>query len=243
MISDDSRFPGRPPSRLSGEGPRPGPPPSDAEAPWVDSQGKPVPPFLGLSARFHRGGYGAPTEASPLVLGRSPPLTHPGFRRPLGFPTAPGTPRGSRASFIAPARAQEDALRGSRVRSGYAPPCRLRYVQDAFFALSPYEVPELGVLQARPGFHGPQAGWFGEEREFHPPLFDLAIVGPPVVRVGARAGLPPGPTPSRAHDHRPPPHASWGYGFTPSRGGDSHPLSPDQPSGFAPRTLSASPNV
>jgi hypothetical protein len=82
----------------------------------------------------------------------------------------------------------------------------------------------------------------GEGRESHPPLFGLAIVGPPVGRVGAQAGLPPGPTPSRAHDHRPPPHASWGYGFAPSRGGDSRPLSHAQPSGFAPRTLSASPN-
>ena len=31
----------------------------------------------------------------------------------------------------------------------------------------------------------------GEEWESHPPLFGLAIVGPPVGRVGARAGLPP----------------------------------------------------
>jgi len=30
-----------------------------------------------------------------------------------------------------------------------------------------------------------------EGRELHPPLFGLAIVGPPVGRVGARAGLPP----------------------------------------------------
>jgi len=90
---------------------------------------------------------------------------------------------------------------------------------------------------------GTPGGALGEERESHPPLFGLAIVGPPVARVGAQAGLPPGPTPSRAHDHRPPPHASWGYGFTPSRGGDSHPLSPGQPPGFTPGTLSASPNL
>jgi hypothetical protein len=54
---------------------------------------------------------------------------------------------------------------------------------------------------------------------------------------------PLGLRPHGTHDHRPPPHASWGYGFAPCRGGDSHPLSHAQPSGFAPRTLSASPNV
>ena len=58
----------------------------------------------------------------PLVLGRSPPLTHPGFRRPLARslpPTVPGTPRRSRAALIAAATAPTDALRGSRVSAQY----------------------------------------------------------------------------------------------------------------------------
>jgi hypothetical protein len=54
---------------------------------------------------------------------------------------------------------------------------------------------------------------------------------------------PLGLRPHGTHDHRPPPHASWGYGFAPRRGGDSRPLSHAQPVGFTLGTLSASPNV
>ena len=129
----------------------------------------------------------------PLVLGRSPPLTHPGFRRPLARslpPTVPGTPRRSRAALIAAATAPTDALRGSRVRAQYLHLPAFTPNPAAVDGLSPYEVPKLGVPRHSRASRSP-GGVLSEGRELHPPLFGLAIVGPPVGRVGARAGLPP----------------------------------------------------
>jgi len=77
-------LPGRPPSRLSGESPRPGPPPPLApRPPGLETQGKPVRAFLATAQRQRvrapQGVRGPPLQPFPLVLARSPPLPRRSF--------------------------------------------------------------------------------------------------------------------------------------------------------------------
>jgi hypothetical protein len=129
--------------------------------------------------------------------------------------------------------------RGRRCLPAFTP------VLSRFFRLSPYEVPELGVRPARDGRAGPQAGQLGAERGSHPPRYTPSYRAPRVMfsPVAGPPDLPQPPATSRWPQHRRAPHASWDYVFAPCRGGDLHPLSHAQPSGFAPRTLSGSPNI
>jgi hypothetical protein len=176
-----STFPSGSLSRLSGRGQPP--PPKRCRGPlgWKP-QGKPVCPFLRPKARFHHGGYGAPAAASPFVLGQSPPLAHRVFTAASGG-LGLRTPRGYSPRLTHPPSSPLPRVRGpgrevpplDRGTCRLPPSLRPGRTCDA---LSPYEVPELGVLQARPGFHGPQAGGSEQGGGRTLPVTGLAIVRP-----------------------------------------------------------------
>jgi len=136
-----------------------------------------------------------------------------------------------RVAVLAPGIQEVPALGpGTRQVPAFAPPAL------PFCGLSPYEVPKLGVLQPGGGLHGPQAACLGAGRESHPPRYWPSYRAPPVMasRVSGASSLPRPPGALRHPQHRPAPHASRSYGFTPRRGWDSHPLSQAQPWGFCP---------
>jgi len=92
--SDISPLPGRPPSRCRGRAEAQPSPPLAPRPPGLETQGKPVRAFLASHRVAAAGscttqGTGPPTQPFPVVLTRSPPLPHHGFRRPL----ARSTPR------------------------------------------------------------------------------------------------------------------------------------------------------
>lgn len=136
-------------------------------------------------------GYGAPHAAVPPRTRPVSPSRAPGFRRRLRGskpPYASGySPRLTRFPIVSRRHA------GSGDAGREVPPldrgtCRLppSLRPGRTHALSPYEVPELGVLQARPGLHGPQAGGSEQRGSRTPPVTGLAIVRPRL----SGAGLP-----------------------------------------------------
>jgi hypothetical protein len=114
-------------------------------------------------------------------------------------------------------------------------PSRLHALAARFLGLSPYEVPELGVL--RHGRRGrTPGGVLGAERGSHPPRYTPSYRAPRVMfsPVAGPPDLPWPPVASPQPQHRRAPHTSQRYVFPPCRGGDLHPLSHAQPSGFGP---------
>lgn len=170
------------------------PPPKRCRGPlgWKP-QGKPVRAFLHPAnagqVRAPHGVRGPPRSRSPSY---SPglPLSRAGFSPPPQGVQAPlrqrVLPTAHLSPFVPAATGPGSRPRGSPVRPRYLPPSRLRYALAACVALSPYEVPELGVLRARPGLHGPQAGGSEQRGSRTPPVTGLAIVRPRL----SGAGLP-----------------------------------------------------
>lgn len=170
------------------------PPPKRCRGPlgWKP-QGKPVRAFLHPAnagqVRAPHGVRGPPRSRSPSY---SPglPLSRAGFSPPPQGVQAPlrqrVLPTAHRDPFSPAATGPGSRPRGSPVRPRYLPPSRLRYALAACVALSPYEVPELGVLRARPRLHGPQAGGSEQRGSRTPPVTGLAIVRPRL----SGAGLP-----------------------------------------------------
>ncbi len=105
----------------------------------------------------------------------------------------------------------------------------------AVYGLSPYEVPQIGVPRHSRASRSP-GGTLGAEWELHPPRYRPSYRAPPVMnsRVSGASTRAQPPVASRRPQHRPAPHTSQGYRFTPSREGDSHPRSLAQPPGFGP---------
>jgi hypothetical protein len=127
-------------------------------------------------------GYGAPHAADPPRTRPVSPSRAPGFHRRLGrskppyalrlLPTA--HPRSHRPCCHRSGRTGREVPPLGRGTCPFPPSLR----PGRPLALSPYEVPELGVLQARPGFHGPQAGGSEQGGGRTLPVTGLAIVRP-----------------------------------------------------------------
>ena len=167
------------------------PPPKRCRGPlgWKP-QSKPVCPFLRPEGRGSTtAGTGPPPQLPPSYSG-SLPLSRAGFSPPPREAWPPYAarllPTAHLSPFVPAATGPGSRPRGSPVRPRYLPPSRLRYALAACVALSPYEVPELGVLQARPGLHGPQAGGSEQRGSRTPPVTGLAVVRPRL----SGAGLP-----------------------------------------------------
>lgn len=95
--------------------------------------------------------------------------------------------------------------------------CRLRYALTVFFALSPYEVPKLGVLQAQSGFHRSRRD--RSEQGGTPPRYRPSYRAPPVnSRVSRASNRSQPPVASRRPQHRPAPHVSQGFRPAPRPG-------------------------
>jgi hypothetical protein len=86
-----------------------------------------------------------------------------------------------------PRQGSEDTRSGSPVRAWYAHLPAVTPVLSRFFCLSPYEVPELGVLQRTPAGQDPRRGNSEQGGSFTPPVTRLAIVRP---RLSLVAGPP-----------------------------------------------------
>ena len=125
-------------------------------------RGPPLQPFPSYSGSLPRSHAMVFTGPSPVDAGYCAELLPMANARPSSPPPRLRTTRGA----VPPLE------RGTRCLPAVTP------VLSRFFCLSPYEVPKLGVRPARDSRAGPQAGQLGEEWEFHPPLFGLAIVRP-----------------------------------------------------------------
>lgn len=184
-----STFPSGSLSRLSGQGLPPAPKWCRGPLGWTP-QGKPVCPFLRPKGRGSTtAGTGPPPQLPPSYSG-SLPLSRAGFSPPPQGVQAPlrqrVLPTAHPSPFVPAATGPGSRPRGSPVRPRYLPPSRLRYALAACMALSPYEVPELGVLQARPGVHGPQAGGSEQGGGRTLPVTGLAVVRPRLAFPGQR---------------------------------------------------------
>lgn len=123
---------------------------------------------------------------------------------------------------------------GSRVRSCYLPGSRLRLPPAAFVAFPPTRFQSSGYSGTAWAQRTPGGTDSEQSGSCTRPVTGLAIVRPSLSEVSRASSLPQPPGGLPHPQHRPAPHASTGYGFTRGRGGDSHPLSQDQPQGFLP---------
>lgn len=228
------------------------PPPKRCRGPlgWKP-QGKPVRAFLHPAnagqVRAPHGVRGPPRSRSPSY---SPglPLSRAGFSPPPQGVQAPlrqrVLPTAHRDPFSPAATGPGSRPRGSPVRPRYLPPSRLRYALAACVALSPYEVPELGVLQPGDGPCGLQAACSGQRGSRTLPVSGLAIVRPRLWLPGS-AGPPVSLGPLVSHDTLSTGHPCTrrgAMGSLPAGGGTCTHFPRPSPRGWSPGTLSASPN-
>jgi hypothetical protein len=185
----DTPLPGRPPSRLSGESPRPGPPPRWRRGPlgW-----KPRVSRSALSqattrwpVRAPQGVRGPPLQPFPSYSGSLPLSLAMVFTGPS--PVDAGYCAESYSPWLTwpphrPRQGSEDTRRGSPVRARYLLPSRLHTLAAALFSPFPLRGSGARGTPARDGRAGPQAGQLGAERGFHPPRYRPSYRAPQVIR-------------------------------------------------------------
>lgn len=178
----------------------------------------------------------------PFVLARSPPPAHRRFHRRLPCGTLCGYSRAAKP--LAGGSPCPRGPGGSRVRALVRAGSRLHPAHLPLDGLSPYEVPELGVLQPGDGPCGLQAACSGQRGGRTLPVSGLAIVRPRLWLPGS-AGPPVSLGPLVSHDTLSTGHPCTrrgAMGSLPAGGGTCTHFPRPSPRGWSPGTLSASPN-
>jgi len=179
----------------------------------------------------------------PFVLARSPPPAHRRFHRRLPCGTLCGYSRAAKP--LAGGSPCPRGPGGSRVRALVRAGSRLHPAHLPLDGLSPYEVPELGVLQPGDGPCGLQAACSGQRGDRTLPVSGLAIVRPRLWLPGS-AGPPVSLGPLVPHDTLSTGHPCTrrgAMGSLPAGSRTRTDFPRPSPRGWSPGTLSASPNL